>query len=109
MDGSLVVFASTQKAHDLFNTLASLLGLDENRLRVVTPDVGGGFGPKLCVYAEDVAVTAAARLLRRSVKWVEDRREHFLGAAQERDQHWSMEIAADGDGRIVGVARPVAA
>jgi len=102
-DGSLTVFASTQKAHDLFNTLASLLALDENRLRVATPDVGGGFGPKLCVYAEDVAVTAAAKLLGRSIKWIEDRREHFLGAAQERDQHWSMEIALDEAARIVGL------
>jgi len=102
-DGSLSVFASTQKAHDLFNTLARVLGLDENSLRVATPDVGGGFGPKLCVYAEDVAVTAAAKLLGRSVKWIEDRREHFLGAVQERDQHWSMEIAADADGRILAL------
>jgi carbon-monoxide dehydrogenase large subunit len=102
-DGSLVVWASTQKAHDLYNTLARLLGLDDNRLRVATPDVGGGFGPKLCVYAEDVAVAAAAKLLRRSVTWIEDRREHFLGAVQERDQHWSMEIAVDGDGRILAM------
>jgi aerobic carbon-monoxide dehydrogenase large subunit len=102
-DGTLVVWASTQKAHDLRNTLAALLGLDDNRLRVATPDVGGGFGPKLCVYAEDVAVTAATKLLRRSVTWIEDRREHFLNAVQERDQHWSIEIAADGDGRILGL------
>ncbi len=102
-DGSLTVYASTQKAHDLFNTLTSLLGIDEYRLRVVTPEVGGGFGPKLCVYAEDVAVAAAANLLGRSVKWIEDRREHFLGAAQERDQHWSMEIAVDSVGRILGI------
>jgi carbon-monoxide dehydrogenase large subunit len=102
-DGSLIVYASTQKAHDLFNTLVSLIGLDENRLRVATPDVGGGFGPKLCVYAEDVAVVAAAKLLGRSVKWVEDRREHFLNAVQERDQHWSMEIALDTGGRILGL------
>ena len=102
-DGALVVWASTQKAHDLFNTLTALLGLDDNRLRVATPDVGGGFGPKLCVYAEDVAVTAAAKLLRRSVVWIEDRREHFLNAVQERDQHWSMEIAADAGGRILGL------
>ena len=82
---------------------AAVLGLDDNRLRVATPDVGGGFGPKLCVYAEDVAVAAAAKLLRRSVTWIEDRREHFLNAVQERDQHWSMEIAADDDGRILGL------
>jgi aerobic carbon-monoxide dehydrogenase large subunit len=100
---TLTVFASTQKAHDLRNTLASVLGLDDNWLRVATPDVGGGFGPKLCVYAEDVAVVAAAKLLGRSVKWIEDRREHFLGAVQERDQHWSIEMALDGNGRILGL------
>jgi carbon-monoxide dehydrogenase large subunit len=102
-DRSLVVFASTQKAHDLFNSLVALLGLDENRLRVMTPDVGGGFGPKLCVYAEDVSVVAAAKLTGRSVKWIEDRREHFLGAVQERDQHWAMEIALDAGGCILGL------
>jgi aerobic carbon-monoxide dehydrogenase large subunit len=102
-DGSSTVYASTQKAHDLFNTLASALGVDENRLRVAAPDIGGGFGPKLCVYAEDVAVAASAKLIGRSVKWIEDRREHFLGAVQERDQHWSMEIALDGGGRILGL------
>jgi carbon-monoxide dehydrogenase large subunit len=102
-DSSLIVYASTQKAHDLLNTLASSLGIDENRLRVATPDIGGGFGPKLCVYAEDVAVAASAKLIGRSVKWIEDRREHFLGAVQERDQHWSMEIALGATGRIVGL------
>ncbi len=50
------VWASTQKAHECSSILADLLDLDENRLRVATPDVGGGFGPKLCVYPEDVAV-----------------------------------------------------
>ena len=102
-DDTLTVWASTQKAHDLFNKLTELLGLDETKLRVATPDVGGGFGPKLIVYQEDVAVTAAAKLLRRSLKWTEDRREHFLAAIQERDQFWSMEIAVDGEARIRGI------
>ena len=97
------VWASTQKAHDLRNALADYIDLDETRLRVATPDVGGGFGPKLCVYPEDVATVAAATLLRRSVKWIEDRREHFTNAAQERDQYWSIEIAADTDGHVRGV------
>ena len=97
------VWASTQKAHDLRYAFADYIDLDENRLRVATPDVGGGFGPKLCVYPEDVAVVAAATLLRRSIKWIEDRREHFTNAAQERDQYWSIEIAADADGRVRGV------
>ena len=102
-DETMTVFASTQKAHDLLNSLNACVRLDDNRLRVATPDVGGGFGPKLCVYSEDVAVVAAARLLRRSIKWIEDRREHFTNAAQERDQHWSLELAVDGEGRVLGI------
>ncbi len=86
-DRETQVWASTQKPHDLRTALADYIDLDESRLRVATPDVGGGFGPKLCVYPEDVAVVAAATLLRRSVKWIEDRREHFTNAAQERDQY----------------------
>jgi aerobic carbon-monoxide dehydrogenase large subunit len=98
-----VVWASTQKPHDLRTALADYIALDESRLRVATPDVGGGFGPKLCVYPEDIAVVAAATLLRRSIKWIEDRREHFTNAAQERDQYWTIALAADGDGRVRGV------
>jgi carbon-monoxide dehydrogenase large subunit len=99
----VTVFASTQKAHDLYQNLSAFLALDENRLRVATPDVGGGFGPKLCVYPEDVAVTAAAHLLKRSLKWIEDRREHFVGAVHERDQYWTIEVAADDTGHVLGI------
>jgi aerobic carbon-monoxide dehydrogenase large subunit len=102
-DRETVIWASTQKPHDLRTAFADYIELDESRLRVATPDVGGGFGPKLCVYPEDVAVVAAATLLRRSVKWIEDRREHFTNAAQERDQYWSLALAADGDGKVRGV------
>ncbi len=102
-DREINVWASTQKAHDLRYAFADYIALDESRLRVATPDVGGGFGPKLCVYPEDVAVVAAATLLRRSIKWTEDRREHFTNAAQERDQYWSIEMAADDDGRLRGI------
>jgi aerobic carbon-monoxide dehydrogenase large subunit len=102
-DETITAWASTQKAHDLLNSLNACVRLDENHLRVATPDVGGGFGPKLCVYSEDVAVVAAARLLGRSVKWIEDRREHFTNAVQERDQYWALEIAVDGDARILGI------
>jgi aerobic carbon-monoxide dehydrogenase large subunit len=102
-DRQMQVWASTQKAHDLRHAFADYIQLDENRLRVATPDVGGGFGPKLCVYPEDVSVVAAATLLRRSIKWIEDRREHFTNAVHERDQYWGIEIAADADGRVRGV------
>ena len=91
----LTVWASTQKANDLFQTITSLFDIDESKLRVITPEVGGGFGPKLCIYSEDIAVVAAATLLQRSIKWIEDRREHFTNAAQERDQYWSIDIAVD--------------
>ena len=99
----LTVWASTQKAHDLFQSITSLLDVDEFELRVVTPEVGGGFGPKLCIYSEDIAVVAATRLLKRSIKWIEDRREHFTNAAQERDQYWSIDIAVDADAKVLGI------
>jgi len=100
---AMTVWASTQKAHDLYQSLTFLLGFDETALRVATPDVGGGFGPKLCVYPEDIAVVAAAKLTGCSIKWIEDRREHFTNAAQERDQYWSLDIAVDGDGKLLGI------
>ena len=102
-EDALIVWASTQMPNDLYHALATLLDLDETRLRVRTPDVGGGFGPKYCVYPEDVAVVAAAKLLGRSLRWSEDRREHFLGAIQERDQFWTLEIAVDAEARILGI------
>ena len=101
-DGGITVHASTQKAHDLQQTLTTLLDMDES-LRVAAPDIGGGFGAKLCVYSEDVAVVAAAKLLNRSLKWIEDRREYFTNAVHERDQYWALEIAADAEARVLGI------
>jgi carbon-monoxide dehydrogenase large subunit len=101
-DGGITVHASTQKAHDLKQTLTSLLDFDES-LRVASPDIGGGFGAKLCVYSEDVAVVAAAKLLKRSLKWIEDRREYFTNAVHERDQYWTLQIAVDRDARVLGI------
>ena len=80
-----------------------MLGWSENRIRVITPDVGGGFGPKVVFYPEDVAVVMAAILLRQPIKWVEDRREHFVATTQERDQYWDVEIALDEDATILGI------
>ncbi len=102
-EGRLTVWSSTQMAHDLWHTLAELLGLPEDRIRVSAPDVGGGFGAKFLVYPEEIAVPAAARLLGRPVKWIEDRMEHFVSAIQERDQYWDMEIALDAQARILGL------
>ena len=99
----LTVWSSTQTPHTARQLLCEILGREENQIRVITPDVGGGFGPKLIFYPEDAAVALAAMLLRRPVKWIEDRREHFIASTQERDQYWEVEIAVDGDARIRGI------
>jgi carbon-monoxide dehydrogenase large subunit len=65
--------------------------------------VGGGFGPKLVFYAEDVCVALAAIVLARPVKWIEDRFEHFVATTQERDQHWNVEVAVDAEARLLGI------
>ena len=99
----LTLWSSTQLAHEVQSFLMEMLGLDENQVRVVTPDVGGGFGSKFLMYPEEVVIALASRLLRRPVKWIEDRREHFLAAIQERDQYWDIEVACDGEGRLLAV------
>jgi carbon-monoxide dehydrogenase large subunit len=101
--GTLTVWSSTQVAHELRDNIVERLGLEHDQVRVIAADVGGGFGAKFMVYSEEVAVAAAAKQLGRPVKWIEDRREHFLSAIQERDQYWDLEIAVDGDGRLLGV------
>jgi aerobic carbon-monoxide dehydrogenase large subunit len=97
------VWTSTQSPHEIRLSLIQLLDVDDEKLRVITPDVGGGFGAKYLIYPEEVVVPLAARLLGRPVKWIEDRREHFLTSIQERDQYWDLEIALDDDAKILGV------
>ena len=103
VDDLLTVWSSTQTPHAGRNLIARMLGRERRRVRVVTPAVGGGFGPKLVTYPEEVAVSLAAILLGRPVKWIEDRREHFVASTQERDQYWEIEAAFDSDGAIRGV------
>jgi aerobic carbon-monoxide dehydrogenase large subunit len=98
----LTVWNSTQLAHEARFFIMKMLGLDENRIRVVTPDVGGGFGAKFILYPEEVAISAASLLLQRPVKWIEDRREHFMASIQERDQYWQVEVGFDDDGHLLG-------
>jgi carbon-monoxide dehydrogenase large subunit len=99
----LNVWSSTQMAHELHYTIAHMLDQPEDQLRVMTPDVGGGFGAKFMIYPEEIVVPALARKLGRPVKWVEDRRENFLSCIQERDQYWTIAIAADRDGHLLGI------
>ncbi len=99
----LTLWTSHQMPHSLMRTFVEITGLDENKVRIVTPHVGGGFGPKLVVYQEDVSLLLASKLLKLPIKWIEDRREHFTNTTQERDQYWDVEIAVDEEGLIQGV------
>jgi carbon-monoxide dehydrogenase large subunit len=103
VDDLLTVWSSTQSPHMVRRFLALYLDRDESRLRVIAPHVGGGFGPKAAVYPEEIVVALTALKLRRPVKWIEDRREHFVATTQQRDQVWNLEVAALNDGKIVGI------
>jgi carbon-monoxide dehydrogenase large subunit len=102
-DGTLTVWASTQSPHLMRTGLAAALGIPDSRLRVLCPAVGGGFGPKMHLYPEDVVVAELARRLRRPVKWLEDRRENLLACAQAREHVNHIEVAARRDGTILAV------
>ena len=103
LTGRLDVWSATQMPHALRCALAAHLGLDINQVHVAVPDVGGGFGPKASLYPEEYAVAMAAQKLDRPVKWVEDRKEHFLTTTQQRDTLWEMEVAATAEGRITAM------
>jgi carbon-monoxide dehydrogenase large subunit len=98
----LTVWASTQVPHWLQRTLSEAMGLPAHKLRVVAPEVGGGFGVKTTIYPEDVLVPAIAARLGRPVKWIESRREHLASATHSREQVHDAEIGATRDGLIVG-------
>ena len=97
------LWSSTQMPHSLRTTFIDMTGRSENSIRVVTPDIGGGFGPKLVVYQEDIVVTLAAKMIGKPIKWIEDRRESFSITTQERDQYWKAEIAVDDNGMIQAI------
>ena len=99
----LTVWSGTQTPHIGRRMLADLIGRELESIRMIAPDVGGGFGPKAIFYPEEAVIPAAALKLGRAVKWIEDRREHFLCATQERDQYWDIAIAVDDEGKILGV------
>jgi carbon-monoxide dehydrogenase large subunit len=101
--GELTVWNAGQAPHVERRLIAEALNYDEAKVRVIMPDVGGGFGPKGIPYPEEFLVASAALTLRRPVKWTEDRREHFLCMTQERDQLWTLEMALDADARILGL------
>ncbi|MBI4561095.1 MAG: xanthine dehydrogenase family protein molybdopterin-binding subunit, partial [Candidatus Rokubacteria bacterium] len=102
-DGTLTTWNATQVAHFTQQAVAEVLELPVHKVRVLAPDVGGGFGTKACGYAEDVLIPLVARELGRPVKWTETRREHMMSAAHARDQLHEIEMSATRDGTILAV------
>ena len=104
-DGRLTVWTSSQAPHAARDTIAAVTGLPQHRIRVVAPDVGGGFGLKDHVYEDELMVCLAALHLGRPVKWIEDRYESLVGTHQARGETVDVEVAFDLDGRLRGLRR----
>ena len=103
MSDEITIWSSTQIPHILRVLLALVTGIPENNLRVIAPDVGGGFGGKLQIYREEILVTNLAKKLGRPVKWTETRSENMVATHHGRDQIQDIEIAATKDGKILGL------
>ena len=107
--GGLTVYTSTQSPFQVRDAVADALGLEEDRVRCIAPDVGGGFGAKILVSAEQVVVAAAAHRLGRPVKWIETRSEGMVAMNQGRGQAQEVELGARRDGTLVGLRARVIA
>jgi aerobic carbon-monoxide dehydrogenase large subunit len=99
----VVVYASTQTPHTMRVALGEFLGIEERRIRVIAPDVGGGFGPKARLYPEEIILTALALALDHPVRWIEERNEHLLTCAHSRDHYYRVTAYADRRGQVLGV------
>ena len=99
----LTVYLSTQGGQVKRLGLSQILGLPENQVRVIAPDVGGGFGGKNRLMPEDVAVAAIAMKVGHPVRWIEDRREHLLASIHARDHYYDVTLSADKDGTLLGI------
>jgi aerobic carbon-monoxide dehydrogenase large subunit len=103
LTGGLTVWVSTQGPHGWRNAAAPQLGLTQSQLRVIAPEVGGGFGAKFGVYHEELIVAAIAKHLKRPARWVETRSENFLVTNHGRAQVADISLAATNDGKITGL------
>ncbi len=105
--GELTVWSSTQIPHLIRTGLADALNYPENKIRVIAPHVGGGFGIKSNLFPEEIAVSLMAMKLGRPIKWIEDRREHILSASHAREHIHEVEAAFSADGRCLGLKAKV--
>jgi carbon-monoxide dehydrogenase large subunit len=100
-DGRLTQWASTQHAHGCRDALAGVFGVEPDRVRVIAPDVGGGFGAKIGMYPEEIMLGWLAQRVGRPVRWVETRTESMLGLGHGRGQIQDLEIGGTSDGRVL--------
>ena len=103
----LVVYSSTQFPHVIRSIMAECLGISESKLRLIAPDVGGGFGPKNNFQPEELAIAALSMKLNRPLRWVEDRREHLIASPHAREHRYELTAYADPKGRILGLEADV--
>jgi carbon-monoxide dehydrogenase large subunit len=103
IEGRLTLWTSHQMPHVLRTCIAGLIGFPEHRFRVIAPDVGGGYGIKSNLYPEEIVACLVALRLGGPVRWIEDRREHLLAAAQARDHRHEIEVAFNDEGVILGI------
>jgi len=106
-DEQLVIHVSTQVPHQVRSGIAQALGVPERRVRVIAPDVGGGFGLKCVVGREEVVVAGAAMRLRRPVAWTEDRQENLTASFHGHEQRYDVRAAFDAGGRLLGLAAEI--
>lgn len=99
----LIVYTSTQLPHLIRTGLSEALGIEEGRIQVVAPDVGGGFGFKSLLQAEEICIAWLAMTHRRAFRWTEDRREHLVAAANTREHHYKITAWADAEGKLLGL------
>jgi carbon-monoxide dehydrogenase large subunit len=100
---SLTIWSSTQNPHILRTMIAGMLGLGESQVRAIAPEVGGGFGAKINIYAEEYVLAAVSKRLGIPVKWIEDRSEAFVATTHGRDILCYLELAAKRDGKVTGL------
>jgi aerobic carbon-monoxide dehydrogenase large subunit len=103
----LVVYSSTQFPHVIRTIMAECLGISESKLRVIAPDVGGGFGPKNNFHPEELAIAALSMKLNRPLRWIEDRREHLVASPHAREHRYELCAYADAKGRLLGLEAEV--
>jgi aerobic carbon-monoxide dehydrogenase large subunit len=109
VSGRVTLTCATQMPHLMRTAIADLLGMPESDLRVVAPDVGGGFGQKMSLVAEYVALVWLARKLQSSVAWTEDRRENLIAAFHGRDQYLRLQGSFDSEGKLLALLAEVTA